>query len=84
MRIKTFVIGYVLALALLLFAQQRHTDLPPASGFRGVVDLVEFPEDRHVMQQAMHDEPSEVVGEKKNNGENDASHDARFGSGQLG
>jgi len=39
MRVKTFVIGYVLALALLLFAQQRRTDSPPASGFRGVVDL---------------------------------------------
>jgi kynurenine formamidase len=39
MRTKTFVIGYALALALLLFAQQRHLKASPGSGFRAVVDL---------------------------------------------
>jgi len=38
MRIKTLVIGYALALALLLFAQ-RHPDSAPPSNFTGVVDL---------------------------------------------
>ena len=38
MKIKTFVIGYVLALALFLFAQ-RHTDGVQPSGFRASVDL---------------------------------------------
>ena len=38
MRIKTFVIGYALALGLLLFAQRRPDASPPA-GFRGVIDL---------------------------------------------
>jgi kynurenine formamidase len=38
MRIKTVVIGYALALALLLFAQHR-PDAMPASNFTGVVDL---------------------------------------------
>lgn len=38
MRIKTLVIGYALALALLLFAQ-RHPDSVPATNFTGVVDL---------------------------------------------
>jgi len=38
MKIRTFAIGYVLALALLLFAQ-RHPDAVEPSGFRGVVDL---------------------------------------------
>jgi kynurenine formamidase len=38
MKIKTFVIGYVLALALFLFAQ-RHTDAAQPAGFRAVVDL---------------------------------------------
>ncbi|HZT00249.1 MAG TPA: hypothetical protein VFA40_25895, partial [Terriglobales bacterium] len=38
MRIKTLVIGYALALALLLFAQRRPDSLP-ASNFTGVVDL---------------------------------------------
>lgn len=38
MKIQKFVIGYVLALALLLFAQQRPTTSQPA-GFREVVDL---------------------------------------------
>jgi kynurenine formamidase len=39
MRFRTFIVGYVLALTLFLFAQQRHTDPSQASGFRGVVDL---------------------------------------------
>lgn len=39
MKIQTFVIGCVLALALLLFAQQRHTETVLPSGFRAVVDL---------------------------------------------
>lgn len=39
MRIKTFVIGSVLAVALLLFAQQRHNESATAFPFRGVVDL---------------------------------------------
>jgi len=38
MKIQKFVIGYVLALALLLFAQQRPATSQPA-GFREVVDL---------------------------------------------
>jgi len=38
MRTKTFVIGYVLALAVFLFAQ-RHTTPGPMSGFTSVVDL---------------------------------------------
>lgn len=38
MKLKTFVIGYALALALFLFAQ-RHPDASAASGYRGVVDL---------------------------------------------
>ena len=38
MRIKTLVIGYALALALLLFAQRR-PDSIPATNFTGVVDL---------------------------------------------
>ncbi|MGC2193555.1 MAG: cyclase family protein [Terriglobales bacterium] len=38
MRIKTLVIGYALALALLLFAQHRPDTAPPSS-FSGVVDL---------------------------------------------
>jgi kynurenine formamidase len=38
MKIQTFVIGYVLALALFLFAQQRPGATQP-SGFREVVDL---------------------------------------------
>ena len=38
MRIHTFVIGSVLAVALLLFAQQRPATAQPA-GFREVVDL---------------------------------------------
>jgi kynurenine formamidase len=38
MRIKTFVIGYALALGLLLFAQRR-ADVSAPAGFRGVIDL---------------------------------------------
>ena len=38
MRIKTFVIGYALALGLLLFAQRR-ADVSPPAGFRAVIDL---------------------------------------------
>src|ERR1700739_4306615 len=38
MRYKTLVIGYALALALLLFAQHRPDTVAP-SGFSGVVDL---------------------------------------------
>ena len=41
MKIQTFVIGYVLALALFLFAQQRPemAETTQAGGFREVVDL---------------------------------------------
>ena len=39
MKLKTFVIGSVLAVALLLFAQQRRDDVPSAVALRGVVDL---------------------------------------------
>jgi kynurenine formamidase len=39
MKWKTFVIGYALALALLLFAQHRTTATAAPSGFTGVVDL---------------------------------------------
>jgi kynurenine formamidase len=38
MRTRTFVVGYVLALALFLFAQ-RHPDAAQPTGFHGVVDL---------------------------------------------
>src|SRR5580700_9978435 len=38
MKIRTFVVGYVLALALLVFAQ-HHTQASPAGEFRAVVDL---------------------------------------------
>jgi kynurenine formamidase len=38
MKIRTFAIGYILALALFLFAQHR-PDAAETSGFRGVVDL---------------------------------------------
>jgi kynurenine formamidase len=44
MKFKTFAIGYVLALALFLFAQHR-TEAAPPSAFRGVVDLT------HSMQE---------------------------------
>jgi len=39
MKIKSLVIGYALALALLLFAQQRRPGTMQPSGFTGVVDL---------------------------------------------
>jgi kynurenine formamidase len=39
MKIHTFVIGCVLAIALLLFAQQRRIDPAMSGGFRTVVDL---------------------------------------------
>jgi kynurenine formamidase len=39
MHIKTFVIGFVLALTLLLFAQKRYADQPKPSGFSAVLDL---------------------------------------------
>ena len=38
MKLKTFVIGYALALGLLLFAQ-RHPDTGTATDYRGIVDL---------------------------------------------
>jgi len=44
MKIRTLIAGYVLALALFLFAQRRPTASPPAE-FRAVVDLTHaFPE----------------------------------------
>ncbi len=39
MKIRTLVTGYVLALALFLFAQQRHSEVMQPSGFHAVVDL---------------------------------------------
>lgn len=39
MKTQTFVIGCALALALILFAQQRRTETVLPSGFRAVVDL---------------------------------------------
>ena len=39
MKIQTFIIGCALALALLLFAQQRRTETVLPSGFKAVVDL---------------------------------------------
>jgi kynurenine formamidase len=39
MKIQTFVIGCVVALALLLFAQQRRSDAVESTGYHGVVDL---------------------------------------------
>jgi len=39
MKVRTLVIGYCLALALLLFAKRQHPDQAPPGGFRGVVDL---------------------------------------------
>jgi kynurenine formamidase len=38
MKIRTFIVGYILALALLLFAQ-RHSETAPPTGIREVVDL---------------------------------------------
>jgi kynurenine formamidase len=38
-RIRPFVIGYALALALFLFAQQRHATPTQPGGFRAIVDL---------------------------------------------
>jgi len=38
MKIRTFIVGYGLALALLVFAQ-RHTEAAPPSAFRAVIDL---------------------------------------------
>src|SRR5262252_4876019 len=38
MKLRTLVFGYVLALALILFAQRRPVSAEPG-GFRGVVDL---------------------------------------------
>jgi len=39
MKYKTLVIGYALAVALLLFGQQHRTDTLQPSGFRAIVDL---------------------------------------------
>ncbi|MEY2412529.1 MAG: hypothetical protein QOD84_1135, partial [Acidobacteriaceae bacterium] len=40
MKFQTIVIGYVLALALFLFAQHRRADIAPTpSVFHGIVDL---------------------------------------------
>jgi kynurenine formamidase len=39
MRVRALIIGYALAVALFLFAQQRHPKTEPSSGFRAVVDL---------------------------------------------
>ncbi|HKT68781.1 MAG TPA: cyclase family protein, partial [Terriglobales bacterium] len=39
MKWKTFVIGYALALALLLFAQHRPEQAPPPATFAHIVDL---------------------------------------------
>jgi kynurenine formamidase len=39
MKIRPLIIGYVLALALFLFAQQRRSQVGPSLGFHAVVDL---------------------------------------------
>jgi kynurenine formamidase len=39
MKIQTFVIGCIVALALLLFAQQRRSEAVGSTGYHGVVDL---------------------------------------------
>ena len=39
MKTRTLVTGYILALALFLFAQQRHSGAVQPSGFHAVVDL---------------------------------------------
>ena len=39
MRLRTLITGYVLALALLLFAQKRHIEAVQPAGYRAVVDL---------------------------------------------
>ena len=46
MRVKSLVIGYAFALALLLFAE-RHPSSTKPSGFRNVIDLT-FPTDRQL------------------------------------
>ena len=46
MKIQTFVVGCALALALLLFAQQRRTETVLPSGFRAVVDLTHVINDK--------------------------------------
>ena len=39
MKTRTLITGYVLALTLFLFAQQRHSEIAQPSGFHAVVDL---------------------------------------------
>src|SRR5260221_1208070 len=47
--------------------------------FRRMVNLVEFPEDRHVVQQTVHGEAAEVVGKEERQREEHSSRD----SGQI-
>jgi kynurenine formamidase len=39
MKLRPLIAGYALVVALLLFAQQRHSQAVPSAGFRAVVDL---------------------------------------------
>ena len=53
-----------------------------------MMDLVEFPQQRHVVQQAMRGEPAEIVGDEKTHGVEDANRNAvarrpRRGIGQA-
>ena len=57
MKIRTFVVGYVLALALFLFAQ-HHTGSAQSATFRGVVDLTHSADPRVATQV---DAPAHLV-----------------------
>jgi hypothetical protein len=61
MKIRTFVIGYVLALALLVFAN-RHTDVIPSSNFRTVVDLTSTSADNRIQLAAFRQNRADEIG----------------------
>jgi hypothetical protein len=61
MKIRTFVIGYVLALALLVFAN-RHTDVIPSSNFRTVVDLTSTSADNRIQLAAFRQNRAAEIG----------------------
>ena len=50
--------------------------------FGRVMDLVEFPQERHVVQQAVHDEAAEVVRDEEGEGEQYPDKSGRFGAGR--
>lgn len=61
MKIRTFVIGYVLALALLVFAN-RHTDVAPVSSFRTVIDLTSTSTDNRIQSAGFRQNPEASFG----------------------